>query len=167
MKYSVKKRGFTIVELLIVIVVIAILAAISIVAFNGVQDRAKNTVRENDFAQIKKALLAYNTVHGGVPTPSTYGAGSGAGGWDHSARPQWLSFLRAEHGNMPVDPDNLYTAGSDAGATGNRIYRYFCYNAGSTNGLPDTDSAYISYRNQSNVTIITRMPVDRCLTTLP
>ncbi len=44
--------GFTIVELLIAIVVIAILAAIAIVAYNGVMDRAKN-------AQITSALNAY------------------------------------------------------------------------------------------------------------
>lgn len=38
---SGRDRGFTIVELLIVIVVIGILAAITIVAFNGVQERAR------------------------------------------------------------------------------------------------------------------------------
>jgi prepilin-type N-terminal cleavage/methylation domain-containing protein len=37
-----KQKGFTIVELLIVIVVIGILAAITVVAFNGVQQRAEN-----------------------------------------------------------------------------------------------------------------------------
>jgi prepilin-type N-terminal cleavage/methylation domain-containing protein len=38
-----QQAGFTIVELLIVIVVIGILAAITIVAFNGVQERAQST----------------------------------------------------------------------------------------------------------------------------
>lgn len=41
--FRTKQRGFTIVELLIVIVVIAILAAIVIVAYNGIQERAKIT----------------------------------------------------------------------------------------------------------------------------
>lgn len=49
-------NGFTIVELLIVIVVIGILAAITIVAYNGIQDRAKNTKIKNDLAQIQKAV---------------------------------------------------------------------------------------------------------------
>lgn len=41
--YRVEKQGFTIVELLIVIVVIAILAAITVVAYNGIQERADST----------------------------------------------------------------------------------------------------------------------------
>ena len=38
-----RREGFTIVELLIVIVVIGILAAITIVAYNGIQERAETT----------------------------------------------------------------------------------------------------------------------------
>lgn len=56
-----KQKGFTIVELLIVIVVIAILAAISIVAFTGIQQRARDSERASDVSNIVKALTAYTT----------------------------------------------------------------------------------------------------------
>ena len=51
-------NGFTIVELLIVIVVIAILAAITIVAYNGIQERARITKIKADLNQISKATLS-------------------------------------------------------------------------------------------------------------
>lgn len=53
-----QRSGFTIVELLIVIVVIAILAAITVVAYNGIQDRAKNSKRDSDVALYAKAIMA-------------------------------------------------------------------------------------------------------------
>lgn len=54
-----KQKGFTIVELLIVIVVIAILAAISIVAYTGVQENARNTQRAADAKTVADAINAY------------------------------------------------------------------------------------------------------------
>ena len=47
-------RGFTIVELLIVIVVIAILAAITIVAYNGVTSRANAAKNQTDALTVRK-----------------------------------------------------------------------------------------------------------------
>lgn len=54
-----KQKGFTIVELLIVIVVIAILAAITIVAFRGVQDRARASSAATALAQASKKLKVW------------------------------------------------------------------------------------------------------------
>ena len=53
------KKGFTIVELLIVIVVIGILATITIVAYNGVQGRANNTAVQNDLRNVAQQLELY------------------------------------------------------------------------------------------------------------
>lgn len=62
--------GFTIVELLIVIVVIAVLAAISIVTYNGVQERAHMTKMKSDFAGIERAIDLYKAEEGRWPTCS-------------------------------------------------------------------------------------------------
>ncbi|OGL23060.1 hypothetical protein A2791_05285 [Candidatus Saccharibacteria bacterium RIFCSPHIGHO2_01_FULL_46_30] len=62
-----KNAGFTIVELLIVIVVIGILAAITIVAFNGVQNRAKDTAQITLVSQWESILKLYVAEHGSLP----------------------------------------------------------------------------------------------------
>jgi len=64
-------RGFTIVELLIVIVVIAILAAITIVAYNGIQNRAQASAVQSDLAAAKKKLLLYQVDDANGQYPST------------------------------------------------------------------------------------------------
>lgn len=56
MPLRLRQAGFTIVELLIVIVIIAILAAITIVAFNGIQDRARNSSIQTDLTNFSKKL---------------------------------------------------------------------------------------------------------------
>ena len=51
-----QQPGFTIVELLIVIVVIAVLAGISIVAYTGIQQRAKVSAHVAEMSQLQKAI---------------------------------------------------------------------------------------------------------------
>lgn len=54
-----KQNGFTIVELLIVIVVIGILAALVITTFTGIQQKARNTERETDIKALYGQVEAY------------------------------------------------------------------------------------------------------------
>ena len=58
-------RGFTIVELLIVIVVIGILAAIVIVAYNGVQNQARATQAQTAATTVAKKAETYNADSNG------------------------------------------------------------------------------------------------------
>jgi prepilin-type N-terminal cleavage/methylation domain-containing protein len=61
-------RGFTIVELLIVIVVIGILAAITIVAYNGISNRATAATLQADLGSASKTLKLYQADYGFFPT---------------------------------------------------------------------------------------------------
>lgn len=71
-------RGFTIVELLIVIVIIGILAAITLVAYSGMQQRGRDSARLSDLSGLAKALELYKTDNGSYPNCSggTYQPGT-------------------------------------------------------------------------------------------
>lgn len=68
MKLRGRQSGFTIVELLIVIVVIAILAAITIVAYNGIQQRARTTQTTSALTAWIKGIKLYRADKGAWPT---------------------------------------------------------------------------------------------------
>jgi len=64
-------QGFTIVELLIVIVVIAVLAAISIIAFNGVQSRAIDSAGKSDIKTVNTKLKIFEIDNSRYPVSDT------------------------------------------------------------------------------------------------
>lgn len=120
--------GFTIVELLIVIVVIAILAAISVVAYTGVQARSRDSMRKSDLAEIKKALMLYYTDNGNyVETDSGCGyTGVGVG---------WFNGVGGSY------PASIASCLTNAGYTQKNIIDP----SGATSMSPTSGHAYMKY----------------------
>lgn len=66
-----KQTGFTIVELLVVIVVIAILAAVTVVAYNGITQQANDTVVQNDLRTLATKFSLYEAEKGSYPATAS------------------------------------------------------------------------------------------------
>ena len=78
--YTRKKlSGFTIVELLIVVVVIAVLAAISVVAYTNIQNRANDSVVQNDIKNFSKKIALYYAEFERYPAGNNSNAPTGIG----------------------------------------------------------------------------------------
>lgn len=80
------KKGFTLVELLIVISIIAMLAVVGIVVFQGQQKNARDTRRKSDIQAIAKAMEA-----GKIPGQINYTP---------------LADSMFTSGSVPLDPTN-------------------------------------------------------------
>ncbi len=76
-----KKHGFTIVELLVVIVVIGILASIGLISYSGYQKRTRDNERKSDMSQLAAAFSAYALQKNNFMTTGSgcglYGNGNG------------------------------------------------------------------------------------------
>lgn len=66
-----RQSGFTIVELLIVVVVIAILAAITIVSYNGITTQANAAAAKSFTSTVAKKFEAYQAENGRYPVVIT------------------------------------------------------------------------------------------------
>lgn len=150
-----KSRGFTIVELLIVIVVIGILAAITVVAFNGVQTRANNTQSISTARSWIGAFEAYAAANGNYPANTIVAQDNYCLGIEPSAcvtSPYWYrnttleSDLRTIAGNLPAPKTSTLLA-----STTNPVLGYIPKRTGAdtprVNGL---NSALIIYMLQGN-----------------
>lgn len=109
--------GFTIVELLIVIVVIAILAAVTIVAYNGINLRAVEASMRADLEQAVKLVENDNTLGGAYP--ATAAAANGGAGLPASGSNQ-LTYEQKTYGYCVAvantKTNKIYRIQSDKGS---------------------------------------------------
>jgi len=94
-KRNLGNRGFTIVELLIVIVVIGILALLVITTYSGIQAKARNAKRQTDIQAIQTQLEAFFSENGYYPSLANMNSST------------WLSTnMKSLDQNALIDPSN-------------------------------------------------------------
>ena len=107
-----RSKGFTIVELLIVIVVIAILATLVIVTFTGIQQKARDSKRQTDINALNSHLAAFYASSGYYPTITDL------------KTPSWISSnMSGFDPTALTDPKGSTISGS-APVTGTYAYSY-------------------------------------------
>lgn len=112
---SLKKRnqGFTIVELLIVIVVIGILALLVITTYSGIQAKARNSKRQTDIQSLQTQLEAFFSQNGYYPSLADLNSSA------------WLGTnMKSLDQNALVDPSNPTQSKTLLAAPAAKSYSY-------------------------------------------
>lgn len=132
------KRGFSLLEILVSITIIAVLTAIGIVSYASVNKRSRDVKRKSDLEQVRSALEMYRADNGAYPN-------IGSGFLDA----QGLETDLVDSGYMPQVPD-------DPGSSGNYYY-----------DAVDTGGVYSAYCICADLETITSGSETTCSVTLP
>ncbi len=123
------KKGFTLIELVVVIVIISILATFIGVSYTTSLRRGRDARRKADLRLIKSALESYRQDHGHYPVTLE---------WETSPRStNWIPVGTGENfadyiNPLPVDPENREVGAGGPTTRGNFLYGYYSVD----NGIP-------------------------------
>lgn len=142
---SLKKsnKGFTIVELLIVIVVIGILALLVITTYSGIQAKARNAKRAADVLSIQTQLEAYFTQNSHYPSLTDMNTGTSA---TSNASSTWVTTnMKSLDQNALVDPSNVYSSKNLASTPAAKVYAYQPVQTDGTTSCESDDTTCAKY----------------------
>lgn len=99
------KNGFTIIELLVAISIIAVLSVVGMVMYSNVQKSARTAKRIGDLRAVKDALETYKTATGAYPVAGAWTVANGCGQWTQVAPNQVIPGLVPNYMQaVPTDP---------------------------------------------------------------
>ena len=97
------KKGFTLVELLVVVSLIGVLATLVLANLNSARERARDAERKSDLRNIQTALRLYYNDNGGYPTSSS-GSINGCDGASCTWGSAWIDGSITYMNILPADP---------------------------------------------------------------
>lgn len=121
---SRNSSGFTLVELLVVISIIGVLAALLLVNLSNVRERGRDSARKSDLAQMRTALrLYYNDFQTYPAAQNGLIVGCGAGGDVACAWGEPFGVTGSSYMTLPADPveTQSYTYAQTDGGNGFRV----------------------------------------------
>ncbi|MFH0749862.1 MAG: prepilin-type N-terminal cleavage/methylation domain-containing protein [Candidatus Gottesmanbacteria bacterium] len=89
------RQGFTLMEILVAISIIAVLTAIGIVSYTSINKNARNAKRRSDIEQMRSALELYRSDFGYYPAVNTGGL---------NAASNLVGVIDAYMSSIPTDP---------------------------------------------------------------
>lgn len=128
------KKGFTLIEMLVVISLIGILAALALVSFQNSQKQARDTQRKSDLRQYQNALESYGNMANGLYPHRSAGA---------SAYSQLCADL-----NTRIEPDMPCVQDPKNSSDTTFDYRYLSNGSGAVGSA--TATQYILYGKVEN-----------------
>lgn len=132
-----QKKGFTLIELMVSIAIIAVLAAVGAAVYGTAQKTARVSKRVQDLMALQDAIELYKVATGSYPVNTTAVCLNAPTGGIASLSP---NYIRA----IPQDPlpPNCYWYISDAAGTEYKVRTGGSTSAGANSDIPANDSAY-------------------------
>ena len=69
------KQAFSLIELMVVISIIAVLAAMGVANFSSAIKKSRDSVRKSELAELTQALMMFRADWGSYPNPGTASSG--------------------------------------------------------------------------------------------
>lgn len=136
------RKGFTLIEVLVAVTIIAVLISIGVVSYGSVNRRSRDAKRKGDVEQLRSALEMYRADNGYYPDPSGSGAWADASGLSATLVSTYLPII-------PSDPKLTQTYRYRATNQSGGQYYGYCIGAvleaeTSVTGtcIPETDYNY-------------------------